>query len=131
MMMTIPEGGRFRVGALLAIGLAVAGGPAAGQRPTPEQGRAIREACGADYQAFCAGVPMGTAALECLAKNAAETSPACQQALLAVKGGAQQGTIDSSHHQGRRCCGGAPLREPMAAYGARRARHGESSISRR
>jgi len=95
MMTTIPEGGRFRVGALLAIGLAVAGAPAAGQRPTPEQGRAIREACGADYKAFCAGVPMGTEALECLAKNAAQTSPACQQALLAVKGGAQQGTIET------------------------------------
>jgi hypothetical protein len=85
-MRTFHEGRNFRAGALVAIGLALVGGPAAGQRPTMEEARAIREACRADYEALCKGVPMGSAAIECLAKNATRASPGCQQALAAVKG---------------------------------------------
>ena len=63
--------------------------PAAAQQPSQAQAGAIRQACRADFQANCAGVPTGgNAALQCLQQNAARTSPACQQALRAVGGGA-------------------------------------------
>src|SRR5262245_58078055 len=74
---------------LLALALAVFNTSAAAQQPTPEQASAIRAACRNDYMANCAGVPTGgAAALECLRTHAANTSPACQQALSAVGGGA-------------------------------------------
>ena len=62
----------------------VAAAPAAAPmtQPTPQQQQAIKQACRADYQANCAGVPTGgQAALSCLQQNAANTSPGCQQAL--------------------------------------------------
>ena len=47
----------------------------------------IRQSCRGDYEAVCAGVPTGgQAALACLMQHAAQTSPACQQALRAVGG---------------------------------------------
>ena len=59
------------------------------QQPTSAQASAIRSACRSDYMANCSGVPTGgEAALACLKQNAAKTSPACQQALNAVGGGA-------------------------------------------
>jgi len=72
--------------ALLALAIGV---PAQAQQPTSAQASAIRQACRADYQANCAGVPSGgSAALQCLKENAARTSPACQRALAAVGGSA-------------------------------------------
>ncbi len=63
--------------------------PAAAQQPTSAQSSAIKQACRADFQARCAGVPAGTsAALACLQQNAAQVSPGCQQALRAVQGSA-------------------------------------------
>jgi hypothetical protein len=83
---------RFRVvpvlSAALAAAIVLAATPATAQQPTPDQASAIRQACRADYQANCAGVPTGgSAALQCLQKNAARTSPGCQKALRAAGGG--------------------------------------------
>ncbi|HTU02815.1 MAG TPA: hypothetical protein VMG58_13395, partial [Candidatus Sulfotelmatobacter sp.] len=75
--------------AALALALWLVSATAAAQQPTPAQLGAIRAACRADYEPNCAGVPTGgAAALECLQSHAASTSPACQQALSAIGGGA-------------------------------------------
>jgi hypothetical protein len=63
--------------------------PAQAQQPTAEQAGAIRQACRADYQRNCSGVPTGgDAALACLKQNAAKLSAGCQQAMRAASGGA-------------------------------------------
>jgi hypothetical protein len=64
-----------------------ASGPAAKQ-PSSAQVSAIRSACHSDYPKVCAGVPTGGApALQCLEKNKAKLSPACEQAVAAASGG--------------------------------------------
>ena len=61
--------------------------PALAQQPTSAQASAIRQACRADFQSHCRGVPTGgPAALTCLQQNAAGVSPSCQQALKAAAG---------------------------------------------
>lgn len=53
--------------------------------PTAAQQQAIRSACPSDFQSHCAGVsPGGAAALQCLEKNVAKLSSACQSAVKAV-----------------------------------------------
>ena len=48
----------------------------------------LRQACGRDYQANCAGVPPGGGhAIACLAANQAKLSPGCQRALAMAKPG--------------------------------------------
>ncbi len=70
---------------LIALICVVTAPPAAAQQPTAAQSSAIREACRADYQSQCAGVPTGgSAARACLQENFASLSPSCQQALRAV-----------------------------------------------
>ena len=57
--------------------------------PTKAQQDAIRSSCQSDYRSYCASVPTGgSAALQCLQKNVASLSPACQQAVNAASGGA-------------------------------------------
>ena len=64
-----------------------AASPAARQ-PTSAQVSAVRSACRSDYPKLCAGVPTGGApALQCLEKNKAKASAACQQAVNAASGG--------------------------------------------
>ena len=64
-----------------------AAAPAAKQ-PSSAQVSAIRSACRSDYPKVCAGVPTGGApALECLEKNKAKLSPACEKAVAAASGG--------------------------------------------
>lgn len=59
----------------------------AGQ-PSSAQVSAIRSACRSDYPKVCAGVPTGGApALQCLEKNKAKLSPACEKAVAAASGG--------------------------------------------
>ncbi|MCX5513264.1 hypothetical protein [Kaistia algarum] len=59
--------------------------PAAQAAPTSAQQQAIRSACQGDFRANCAGVsPGGAEALQCLQKNVASLSPACQSAVNAV-----------------------------------------------
>jgi hypothetical protein len=61
----------------------------AARKPSSAQIAAIRSACRSDYPKVCAGVPTGGAqALQCLEKNKASVSPACQNAVAAVAGGA-------------------------------------------
>jgi hypothetical protein len=68
----------------------VAGGAAMGAMPAGEPPRMalamLRQACGADYRANCAGVPPGGGqVISCLAANQARLSPGCQRALAAAK----------------------------------------------
>ncbi|WP_313953749.1 hypothetical protein [Accumulibacter sp.] len=63
--------------------------PTPAQQPSAAQVGAIRQACRADFQTHCAGVPTGgSAALTCLQKNASSVSPACRQALQAASASA-------------------------------------------
>jgi hypothetical protein len=53
----------------------------------PREALAILRICGADTQAFCAGIPMGGGRLlRCLAENAANVTPSCRAALAAAAG---------------------------------------------
>nr|WP_246801412.1 cysteine rich repeat-containing protein [Bradyrhizobium genosp. L] len=61
---------------------------AATGKPSNAQISAIRSACRSDYPKVCAGVPTGGApALQCLEKNKAKLSPACEKAVAAASGG--------------------------------------------
>src|SRR5512140_3367135 len=69
--------------ATIMFGLAA---PASSQAPTDAQRSAIRSNCRSDYQAHCASVPPGGAeSLQCLQKNMASLSSACQTAVRAVE----------------------------------------------
>jgi hypothetical protein len=79
------EGFMFRpfmlAGALVALSLH----PAASQQPTQAQRDAIRASCRSDFMANCASVtPGGKEALECLLRNQAKLSPACNSAVSAI-----------------------------------------------
>lgn len=66
---------------------------AAPKQPSSAQVAAVKSACRADYPKVCAGVPPGGApALECLEKNKAKVSPACEKALSAAAGGGAAAT---------------------------------------
>ncbi len=57
-------------------------------KPSSAQIPAIRANCRSDYPKVCAGVPTGgAAALECLEKNKAKLSAACEKAVAAAGGG--------------------------------------------
>ncbi|WBL79467.1 hypothetical protein I3J27_03305 [Bradyrhizobium xenonodulans] len=61
----------------------------AAKPPSSAQTAAVKSACRGDYPKVCAGVPPGGApALECLEKNKAKVSPACEKAVSAATGGA-------------------------------------------
>lgn len=61
---------------------------ATAKKPSSAQISAIRSACRSDYPSVCAGVPTGGApALQCLEKNKAKLSPACERAVTAASGG--------------------------------------------
>jgi hypothetical protein len=61
---------------------------AASKQPSSTQIAAVKSACRADYPKVCASVPPGGApALECLEKNKAKVSPACEKAVSAATGG--------------------------------------------
>jgi hypothetical protein len=71
----------------LIVGLAVAAlaVPALAQQPSQEQIAAVRASCRSDFLSLCSGVPRGGAeALQCLKRNAAQLSPACQAAVNAI-----------------------------------------------
>jgi hypothetical protein len=58
------------------------------RKPTAAQRAAIKSACRSDYMANCSSVPPGGAAsLQCLEKNKARLSPACEKAVAAATGG--------------------------------------------
>jgi hypothetical protein len=70
---------------------------AAGQSPLPagapagdkrQEAAGLRRACGADYRAYCRGVPLGGgAAMACLSQNSSHLSPQCKGALAQAHGG--------------------------------------------
>ncbi|QOZ74592.1 hypothetical protein XH83_03475 [Bradyrhizobium sp. CCBAU 53351] len=61
---------------------------AAPKQPSSAQLAAIKSSCRGDYPKVCASVPPGGApALECLEKNKAKVSPACEKAVSAATGG--------------------------------------------
>lgn len=58
------------------------------KKPSGAQVSAIRSSCRSDYPKVCAGVPTGGApALQCLEKNKAKLSAACEKAVAAASGG--------------------------------------------
>lgn len=66
---------------------------AAAKQPSSAQIAAVKSACRADYPKVCASVPPGGApALECLEKNKAKVSPACEKAVSAASGGGAAAT---------------------------------------
>ncbi|WP_162530405.1 cysteine rich repeat-containing protein [Rhodovastum atsumiense] len=80
----------LRVAALVLLGLCGGLGTARAQQPSPQPGQAVRQACTADYQIFCAGVQPGRGrALACLQQHATTLSEGCQQALQAAKAARQ------------------------------------------
>lgn len=67
---------------------AAAAPKASSKQPSSAQIGAVKSACRGDYPKVCASVPSGGApALECLEKNKAKVSPACEKALAAATGG--------------------------------------------
>src|SRR5215470_19510708 len=65
-----------------------AAAPRSAGAPTPQQRSAIQQACRSDFMANCRGVqPGGAEALQCLQRNSARLSPACQGAVAAISGG--------------------------------------------
>jgi hypothetical protein len=61
---------------------------AAGGKPSSAQIAAIRANCRSDYPKVCTGVPTGgVPALQCLEKNKAKLSAACEKAVAAATGG--------------------------------------------
>ena len=76
---------------LLGAALSLLSSPASAQQAqqaTQAQIDAIRQACRGDYQTFCAQVPQGPAALNCLKQNMPRETAGCRQALGALSGGA-------------------------------------------
>jgi hypothetical protein len=52
-----------------------------------EEAAMMRRACGADFRAYCRGVPLGGGrAMGCLAENESRLSPACKGALAEAHG---------------------------------------------
>ena len=74
------------IGAVTSAGLlALALSQGAAAQVTPEQQSAIKSSCRSDFMSKCSGVrPGGADALQCLQKNVASLSPACQGAVSAT-----------------------------------------------
>lgn len=80
---------------------------AAPKPPSSTQLAAIKSACRGDYPKVCASVPPGgTAALECLERNKAKVSPACEKAVSAATGAGAAAAAPAA---------GAPAAAPAAA----------------
>ncbi|MBI3700526.1 MAG: hypothetical protein HY242_08810 [Afipia sp.] len=74
---------RYVLATTIVAGTAAA---AVAQQPTDAQRSAIRSSCRSDYEANCASVPPGgMASLQCLQKNMAKLSAACQSAVSAIE----------------------------------------------
>lgn len=67
---------------------------AATKQPSSAQIAAVKSACRADYPKVCASVtPGGAPALDCLEKNKAKVSPACEKAVSAASGAGAAATM--------------------------------------
>jgi len=88
---------------------------AAAKQPTSAQISAIRSACRSDYPKVCAGVPTGGApALQCLEKNKAKLSAACEKAVAAAGGAATGGSAAAPAAGAAPAGGGAAAAAPAA-----------------
>jgi hypothetical protein len=84
-MLAVREDFMFRPVLLASAFLALSLDPALAQQPTEAQRDAIRAACRSDFMANCSSVmPGGKEALECLLRNQAKLSPACNTTVSAV-----------------------------------------------
>jgi hypothetical protein len=82
--MELPNCARSLIAVLTGSSIAMIAAANAAQ-PTSAQTAAIRSNCSADYQKYCSSVPPGgQASLDCLSKNVASLSSACQSAVKAV-----------------------------------------------
>jgi hypothetical protein len=82
-------------------------------KPSDAQIAAIRSACRSDYPKVCAGVPTGGApALQCLERNKAKLSAACEQAVAAASG---SGTSTAAPAQANASPNAAPAAAPATA----------------
>jgi hypothetical protein len=81
----VRENFMFRPFVLAGAILALTFHAAVAQQPTQAQRDAIRASCRSDFMANCSGVtPGGKEALECLLRNQAKLSPACNSAVSAI-----------------------------------------------
>ena len=89
---------------------------AAAKKPSSAQIAAVKSACRADYPKVCASVPPGGApALECLERNKAKVSPACEKAVAAVAGGSAAATTAApATGAAAPAAGAAPAAAPAA-----------------
>src|SRR5262245_43508412 len=70
---------------------------AVAQSPARAQVGAVWQACRADYQAYCSGVPTGgSAALACLQQNERNLSGACRQAVAAASGASPEPAVPAA-----------------------------------
>jgi hypothetical protein len=82
-------------------------------KPSSAQISAIRANCRSDYPKVCAGVPTGgAAALECLEKNKAKLSSACEKAVAAASGG---GAAPAASSAAPATANASPAAAPAAA----------------
>jgi hypothetical protein len=85
MTMTGPTIARLAAG--LAIALSFLAGQAGAQVSTAQK-EAVKANCRSDFMSHCRGVtPGGADALNCLRQNSAKLTPACRQAVDAIKAG--------------------------------------------
>jgi hypothetical protein len=135
-----PRERAFGVSCLIALVLASSPLVSDAQQPTPQQQNAIRQSCRSDFQANCAGVPAGgSEALQCLKQNVSKVSPACQQALAPVMGGAAPaaggapGSAPAAGGAVPTSPGAAPTKAPAknAGQGRRRVADSRSRCARR
>ena len=99
--------------------VAAAAPRATARQPSAKQISAIRAACRSDFISRCSGVqPGGRAALECLERNKAEVSKACQGALASL-GGLATGTEAAP---GAPSAADAPASPPPELFTLRRLR---------
>jgi hypothetical protein len=83
------------------------------KQPSGAQTSAIRSSCRSDYPKVCSGVPTGGApALQCLEKNKAKLSPACEKAVAAASGG---GAVPAAGGTATAAPAGAPAAAAPAA----------------
>ncbi|MBC9882591.1 hypothetical protein G8O24_35375 [Bradyrhizobium sp. INPA01-394B] len=86
---------------------------AAAKKPGSAQIAAVKSACRADYPKVCASVPPGGApALECLEKNKAKVSAACEKAVTAAAGGGSAAATAAPTSAAAPAAGAAPAAAP-------------------
>jgi Cysteine rich repeat len=111
----------------LILGPVVTADTAPAAQPNQAQASAIRSSCRSDYRSHCASVPTGgPEALQCLQKNVASLSPACQKAVNAVATGAPAAPAASPVSSAPAAAAPAASRPPT---GSCNLRYSDASVS--